>query len=519
MAIQGGATSGPKAKKAKPTSKPPVNPTVPETFSIPPDEFPNTGNSDASSAGGYDGPNGATTTSTIGPIDWQALLGQYGLPQDIIDELNRIFTTTGNVQTAILLGQTYIRGTDWYGQTYPGIQSGINAGLFSDEAGYKTYQHQISDLFQQYYGRDATQGEISTYATRGWSLTHVANAFQSDAILHNFSDPLRGLFTPDELQALSDEQAGIDSTLGQRISAQANLFAQVGTLYQNFYGRPVTRDDLNTLTQNGTSAQAVAQQFATQENINSFDPAIKDLFTPEEIRQMALDAAGGVTENGGSLQARANLAVQLNSLYHTYTGAGVSRAEVEAAYGGGLTADQVGKQLATAQFSGNIPSAVKAFFTADQLQQAADQYTGASQTAEGAKMLNVVQAAGAYQPVAAQYGDNLDFTTIQSMYDQGVSAGTYGKQLGGKAYVAANKGDIQQTSGAFGDGQLSDAQLKSLGEEQAGLDTPMGQQLTVAFQKALQRAHGAFQGALASPALSLAGGRLAGPQKPPDVAA
>ena len=53
-------------------------------------------------------------------------------------------------------------------------------------------------------------------------------------------------------------------------------------------------------------------------------PKIPDL-TPEEIKQIALERAGGVTATGQVLNAQANLAAQLNPLYHQYTGAGVSR--------------------------------------------------------------------------------------------------------------------------------------------------------------------------------------------------
>lgn len=445
-------SGGGSATKTKTTPKAPAPVTQPTLVS----EHGQGGGSGPSDTGVYDPALNTTTVTTTGAgsqtdasssgpsygggasteaIDWSAILGQYGLPQDIINQLNQIFSQTGDINQAITIGQAYIRGTSWYQQTYPGIQSGINAGLFSDEAGYRQYQSQVNQIYQQYYGRNATAAEISQYATAGTSLSKVGAQFQAAALKSNFSDPLKGLLNDDELTALANEQAGIDTALGQHVTAIANLATQVGTLYQNFYGRAVTRDDLEGLVSQGTDAATVAQQFATQENINGMDPAIKDLFTPDEIKQVALDAAGGISQNGVALKAQMDLASQLNSVYHQYTGAGVSRQEV------------------------------------------------------------------------------------QDAYTNGVSATTVGQQFAGKAYVDANKGDIQYTAGAFGDGQLSDDQLKSFGEEQTGIDTPMGQQLNTAYQKALTRLHGAFQGVLASPALSLQGGKLAGPQKPPDLAA
>lgn len=389
----------------------------------------------AAPAGGGGGSGGGG--SALPAVDWAALLGEYGLPADVIAELDRIFRSTGDINQAIPIAQAYVRGTSWYATTYPGIQSGINAGLFGDEQGYRAYKNQLDTVFQQYYGRGATDGELSGYLSRGATITRAAAEFQAAATKANFSDPLKALFTDDELSALAEEQAGIDSALGQKISGQANLYSQINPLYQNFYGRAVTRDELTQLLASGSDAKQIAQQFAVTENINAMNPAIRDLFTPDEIKQIAIDQAGGVTENGKQLGDLANLAVGLNPVYHQYTGAGVSRQEIEDAYTKGLTPDYVGRQFA------------------------------------------------------------------------------------GAAYVDANKGDIQLTSGAFGGGQLDDSQLKAFGEENAGIDTPMGQQLTAAYSKAQKRLDKVFQGVLALPQLSLAGGKLSagGAAPKPDVAA
>lgn len=394
--------------------------------------------SDANSTGtGYDDPGTAPGVSQVGSVDWQALLGLYGLPVDIVNELNKIFTGTTDINQAITLAQAYIRGTPWYSQTYPGIQDGINAGLFSDEKGYQQYKSQVNQVYQQYWQRDATAGEISGYLTKGWNASRVAADFQSQATQANFSDPLKALFTPDELKALADESAGIDTALGQKITAQANLYSQTKLMYQNFYGRDPTRADLDQLTANGTSPQEIAQQFAVTDNINAMNPAIKDLFTPDEIKQVATEMAGGTTQNGLQLKQLMDLALQLNPIYHQYTGAGVSRQEIE---------------------------------------------------------------------------DNLK---------SGLTPGQVGQQMSGTAWEKANSGDIQLTSGAFGEGQLTPDQEKTLGFQEGGFDTPLGQQLAAAYQKAQQRMAGVFKGVLASPALSLATGRLAGQtaQQPPDVAA
>lgn len=408
----------------------PAAPLAPATAPAYPTQSPDTGTDGSGPAPTPSAPAAAAPP----PIDWEAALGEYGFTDDMLAQLNQIWATNyQDPSLALTLAKAYVQTTPWYATTYPGIQAGINAGLFNDESGYMAYTNQINQLYQQYYGRVATPAETSQYITSGMAASQVANEFQAQAILGNISDPLKALFTPDELQAYANEQAGIDSQLGQKITAEANLSTQIAPLYQNFYGRAPTRDELDQLTANGTDASTVAQQFATTDNINAMDPAIKDLFTPAEIQEIALEAAGGTTQDGKALTDQANLATQLNSIYHQYTGAGVSRDEVTAAY------------------------------------------------------------------------------------QAGTSATTVAQQFAGKAFTDANGPDIQQTSGAFGDtGALTPDQLTALGQEQAGLDTPLGQAVTTAYQKAQQRLAGVFKGTLAHPALSALTSQA---QKTPDVGA
>lgn len=442
MALQSGGGSKPVKKKAAPAPVELVSehgqgggtggndvgaiPTPSETTSGYPNPPADTGGGGSDNGG--DSNSGGGEARGLPSVDWSSVLGEYGLPQDVIDELNRIFQQTQDINQAIVIGQAYVRGTPWYAQTYPGIQQGINAGLFGDEQGYRQYQAQVTQIYQQYYNRAPTTAELTSYITTGKTPTRVAEEFQSAAIKSNFSDPLKALFSNQELGALADEQAGIDTALGQKVNAEAGLYTQISPLYQNYFGRDVTRDELTQLTANGTDPQKVAQQFATAENINAMDPAIKDLFSSDEIHQIALDAAGGITQNGKQLANLANLATQLNPIYHQYTGQGVSRDEVNQALQNGTPVDTIAKQFA------------------------------------------------------------------------------------GAAFINANKGDIQQTTGAFGDnGQLPDDQLKAFGEETVGLDSPLGQQVTAAYQRAQQRLNRVFQGVLSHPALNITStGQLAG---------
>ena len=161
---------------------------------------------------------------SVAPVDWSSLLGQAGLPPNVVNEVSRIFAKTPDLTQAVALGQAYVRSTPWYAQTYPGIQSGINAGLFSDERGYNAYKNQLTQLSQQYRGVPVTAHEVAQNAVAGISASQfekqlagqayvTANAPQIQQTLGAFGDT--GAATPAELKALGNEQAGIDTALGQ----------------------------------------------------------------------------------------------------------------------------------------------------------------------------------------------------------------------------------------------------------------------------------------------------------------
>lgn len=559
------------------------------------------GDTGGGSAGAGSGSGATTSNQPNAPTDWSGLLGFYGLPQDVINQLNLIWQQSGsNPQAAVLLAQAYVRGTQWYKTTYPSIQQGINAGLFGDEQGYRTYQNSVNQLFQQYFGRAATSAELTYYIGSGTNVGQVSQHLQSQALQGTISDPLKALFTRPELQALTDEQAGIDSALGQQITQKANLAIQVGQLYRDFYGRAISRGELDSLTQEGLDATTVARQFATQANLNAMNPAVVGLFTSDELHQMALQAAGGQTQDGTALQQMASLAAQLNQVYQTYHGTNVTRDELNQAYSQGFSAQQVSnalqtgtifsslpsylgglfttdelhqiaaqesgqsdtatgrtlvslaqnadqynsayqtymgrnvsrdelgqyvgaginpgdvaKQLAAGQFAGALPASIQGMFTPEELQRAGLAASGASGESADQRLLNLVQSAGSYNAVSQQYtGSPIARGVLEGFYNQGVSATQYAHQQAGSAYANANRGDIQQVSGSFGQGLLSDEQLQQLGQESTGYDTPQGADLLAQFQKAQQRLAGVFRGVLGSPAVTALGQRTS-----PDVAA
>lgn len=92
---------------------------------------------------------------------------------------------------------------------------------------------------------------------------------------------------------------------------------------------------------------------------------------------------------------------------------------------------------------------------------------------------------------------------VEAALNEGVSTDIVGRRFAGQAYVNANRNDIQYVEGAFDTGQLSESELKAYGQEQAGIDTPLGQQLQRRLNLAQQRLKTVFSGSLATPNLSV----------------
>jgi hypothetical protein len=165
---------------------------------------------------------------SVAPVDWSAMLGESGLPANVVAELNRIFTRTTDINQAVTIGQAYVRSTPWYAQTFPGIQSGINSGLIADEQGYRAYSNQLTQYYRQYLNRAPTPAEIAAHLTQGQSVDLVgkqlggqayvqANLPQINQTLGAYGDT--GTPTADQLTALGREQAGLDTAAGQTITA------------------------------------------------------------------------------------------------------------------------------------------------------------------------------------------------------------------------------------------------------------------------------------------------------------
>lgn len=175
-----------------------------------------------SGGGGGEAP---TPPPPLPPADWSAYLGMFGLPSDVLNELNAIFARTPDVGQATSIALAYVRGTPWYAQTYPGIQEAIAKGVVQDERGYRSLRNNFAQVYQQYAGRDITNEEYAGYLRTGTPYQTVAQRFQGAAISNVYAPDwqyLQGAFgegrlDAGELKAFGEQQAGLDSELGLRI--------------------------------------------------------------------------------------------------------------------------------------------------------------------------------------------------------------------------------------------------------------------------------------------------------------
>jgi hypothetical protein len=167
--------------------------------------------------------------------DYSNFLGVYGLPGDVQTKVAQIFGNTPDVSQATALAMAYVRGTTWYAQTYPGIQEGIARGVISNEADYRNYLNNVNTLTKQYLGRDVGANEIGDYLKQGYDVSRIGRIYQGGAIAKTSANDwnytagafdANGPFTADEQTALGQEQAGIDTLLGQKVQRRLDLAKQ-----------------------------------------------------------------------------------------------------------------------------------------------------------------------------------------------------------------------------------------------------------------------------------------------------
>jgi hypothetical protein len=197
-------------------------------------------------------PGGTSTGSSSGPTDYSSMLGIYGLPPDVAAKVQQIFSQATDVSQATALALAYIRGTSWYAKTYPGIQEGLANGTVSNEADYRQYLNNVNILAKQYLGRDISGQELAGYLHQGFNVDRISRIFQGGAIAQTNGQDWRyatgafdenGRLTGDEQAALGQEQAGIDTALGQRVQRRLALAQQ---RMQTVFGGSLATPGLST---------------------------------------------------------------------------------------------------------------------------------------------------------------------------------------------------------------------------------------------------------------------------------
>lgn len=275
--------------------------------------------------GGINPPGGGTAGGTPStPLDWKAYLLDWGFPADVVDQIDQIFRKydADHVAQATAAAMAYIRSTTWYKQTFPGIEDGIKAGLFSDEVGYRRYVGDINDLTQGALGRAPTTDEILSYINRGWSASRVSLFFNAQGFVTAERGLLpAGIFTDEELQKIADFQAGVPGAEGQALLGQFQYAQNVNPVFLRHFGRNMTRDEINQYMQTGQTADALERHFTGQEFVEANRPEFQYLTgnlgagtettaTPEELAAYGDQSQGLNTLLGAQVNNRIEKARQ-----------------------------------------------------------------------------------------------------------------------------------------------------------------------------------------------------------------
>lgn len=181
--------------------------------------------------------------------DWQAYLANWGFPKQVVTELNSIFTKYPDSEAAKGAALAYVRGTDWYKATFPGINEGIRKGLIGDERDYRAYVNQATQLYKSYLGRDVTTGEVAAALKAGNSVQQIGGKLGGAAwVSANRQDVQQeaGAFggtghglSNEQLKALGEQNAGLSSTMGVQLEAKlAKVKQRMATIFEGTLATP-----------------------------------------------------------------------------------------------------------------------------------------------------------------------------------------------------------------------------------------------------------------------------------------
>jgi hypothetical protein len=163
-------------------------------------------------------------------LDWESVLGVYGLPADVIAEVRRIWNSTDDSQQAAMLAIGYVRGTPWYAQTFPGIQEGFRLGIVANERDYRAYTNELNQVYRRFYGRDVGGAEVASWLKQGADPNLIAGKLGGEAYVKAYGGDTQyvagafseGRLTAEELTAFGEQKAGLQSTQGTVLERRVN---------------------------------------------------------------------------------------------------------------------------------------------------------------------------------------------------------------------------------------------------------------------------------------------------------
>lgn len=184
-------------------------------------------------------PGPVTPPGVSGPTDWSGVLGIAGLPADLAAKVSQIFASTTDTNQAVALALATVRGSAWHAATFPGLNAGIQRGLFQDERGYRDYRNALSQVYRQWTGSDVDANSLTSALNEGVGPDVVGKRFEANAILVGYRPDLSyysgaggtstdlgraagagTAFTETEMLAFAQNQAGLGTPGGLGVKVQ-----------------------------------------------------------------------------------------------------------------------------------------------------------------------------------------------------------------------------------------------------------------------------------------------------------
>jgi hypothetical protein len=266
----------------------------------------------------------------------------WGFSQAEIDTAKKVWSGQDNVPADLTLASQMNFIHDHVGEL-------THLGYTSRSQAVVAWQKDPSGVGLQYTIQDNTNAAANAGAGASEALAEARKQATATGIVRAFSPALQGIFSPAEIQAYANWQAGltVGNETGEKISELVNLAGPTNQLFMHFYGRAVTRAQLEQYWASGATPDVINNELQSRGIQSAFSPDVQSLFSPDEIKSYSDQNAGIQTQNGQKMDALVRLAVPLNNLYKQYYGRNITRDELNQAFAAGDT-----PELASARLGG-----------------------------------------------------------------------------------------------------------------------------------------------------------------------